>query len=86
MQLKSRKWKVIDSHGRTQEVSGSGVVGGQPVLKPTDAYEYASGISLSTPSAIMQGSYKMLTENDEWIEIEVPTFSLDSPYESRTKH
>lgn len=86
VQLKSRLWKVTDSLGKTQKISGKGVVGQQPTLDPGDAFEYTSGVPLKAPSAIMQGSYKMLTEYDEWIDVLVPTFSLDSPFFSSTRH
>ncbi len=86
VQLKSRTWQVIDSLGQSQKISGKGVVGQQPTLDPGDAFEYTSGVPLKAPSAIMQGSYKMLTEYDEWIDIAIPTFSLDSPFFSGTKH
>ena len=86
VQLKSRAWAVTDSLGKTHKIRGKGVVGQQPTLEPGDAFEYTSGIPLKAPSAIMQGNYKMLTEYDEWIDVSIPAFSLDSPFFSNTKH
>ena len=43
VQLKNRYWKITDSSGNSREVSGSGVVGQQPILKPGEKYEYTSG-------------------------------------------
>ena len=80
VQLKTRYWKITDAHGRVQEVRGSGVVGEQPVLKPGECFEYTSGTPLSTPSGIMVGSYQMVTDNGELFNVEVPAFSLDSPF------
>ncbi|KAF2282061.1 hypothetical protein GH714_042885 [Hevea brasiliensis] len=55
VQLLKRSWKIIDSKGMINEVSGSGVVGRQPVLKPGGFFEYTSGTCLSTPSGVMNG-------------------------------
>ena len=62
----------------------SGVIGEQPVLGPGERFEYTSGVPLPTASGMMSGRYQMVTESGEQFEIEVPTFSLDSP-ESRRK-
>lgn len=82
VQLLSRHWKITDSLGRVQEVQGSGVVGEQPVLRPGESFEYASGCPLSTASGIMMGNYTMVTDDGESFEVEIPAFSLDSPYEA----
>lgn len=81
VQLLTRHWKITDSVGRTQEVRGPGVVGEQPVLKPGDSYEYASGTPLSTPSGIMVGSYQMQCTGGETFDAMIPAFSLDSPHQ-----
>ena len=60
LQLVSRYWRITDSLGRTQEVSGPGVVGEQPVLSPGEAFEYTSGTPLSTNSGFMEGRYNMV--------------------------
>ncbi len=79
VQLKTRHWKITDSHGRLQEVKGPGVVGEEPVLHPGESYEYTSGVPLPTPSGFMEGSYGMITEDGRPFEIEIPLFSLDAP-------
>ncbi|MEN8236971.1 MAG: Co2+/Mg2+ efflux protein ApaG [Pseudomonadota bacterium] len=86
VQLKSRIWKITDNLGQSQKIKGRGVVGQQPTLDPGDAFEYTSGVPLKSPSAIVQGSYKMLTEYDEWIDVSIPAFSLDSPFFNNTRH
>ena len=58
---------------------GEGVIGEQPVLAPGERFEYTSGVPLPTTSGIMAGSYQMESESGERFEIDVPTFSLDSP-------
>src|ERR1700748_218442 len=79
VQLRSRHWKITDGLGRKQEVKGPGVVGQTPRLKPGEAFEYRSGTSLSTPSGFMGGTYQMVSETGETFDIEIPTFSLDTP-------
>ncbi len=84
VQLKTRHWKITDAFGRVQEVKGAGVVGEEPVLAPGTSYEYTSGVPLPTPSGFMAGSYGMVTSDGRRFDIEVPTFSLDSPESKRT--
>ena len=81
VQLRNRHWKISDALGRIHEVRGAGVVGEEPVLNPGDAFEYTSGTPLKTPSGIMTGSYEMESQNGERFEVEIPTFSLDSPFQ-----
>jgi ApaG protein len=81
VQLVSRYWHITDAHGQVQEVRGDGVVGEQPVLRPGESFEYTSGTPLSTPSGIMVGRYQMETKAGEGFEIDIPAFSLDSPYQ-----
>ena len=81
VQLKSRYWHITDANGQVQEVRGDGVVGEQPVLRPGESFEYTSGTPLSTPSGIMVGRYQMETKTGEGFEIDIPAFSLDSPYQ-----
>jgi ApaG protein len=83
VQLRSRHWKITDALGRMQEVKGPGVVGKTPLLRPGDVFEYNSATSLSTPSGIMGGTYQMVSESGENFDIEVPTFSLDTPTAER---
>ncbi len=79
VQLLSRHWMITNARGELTEVKGSGVVGEQPVLKPGESYEYASGAPLNTPSGMMGGAYQMESESGEQFDIEIPTFSLDRP-------
>lgn len=82
VQLLNRYWCITDKMGITQEVRGKGVVGEQPVIHPGDTYNYTSGVPLQTPSGIMAGRYTFQDENGDLLEVLVPTFSLDSPYEN----
>ena len=79
-QLVSRHWIITDGEGRREDVRGPGVVGEQPILRPGDAFRYTSGCPLTTPSGIMVGSFRMVDENGRAFDIDVPAFSLDSPF------
>ena len=83
VQLKNRFWKITDSNGTKQEVSGEGVVGEQPILNPGEKFEYTSGTPLSTPSGFMEGHYEMETKSGSKFEAYIPQFSLDSPFTSK---
>ena len=84
VQLLARHWRITDSNGLCEEVEGPGVVGEQPVLNPGDTFRYTSGCPLTTASGIMEGTYHMVDENGAMFEIEIPSFSLDSPFAKRT--
>ena len=86
VQLRTRRWLITDATGATEEVSGIGVVGEQPVIRPGEDFEYTSGAPLSTPSGLMVGRYGMQTAEGREFEVEIPAFSLDSPHEHRRVH
>ena len=83
VQLRTRHWIITDATGRKEEVRGEGVVGEQPTLAPGESFEYTSGVPLPTASGFMTGRYQMVTATGEKFEIDVPTFSLDSPDSKR---
>jgi ApaG protein len=83
VQLRTRHWIITDATGRRQEVRGEGVVGEQPVLAPGERFEYTSGVPLPTASGFMTGRYQMVNESGLHFEVDVPTFSLDSPDNKR---
>ena len=84
VQLLNRHWLITDAAGKVEEVRGPGVVGEQPTLKPGEAFRYASGCPLGTPSGSMVGEFEMVTEGGEHFDIAVPPFSLDLPDSRRT--
>jgi ApaG protein len=86
VQLRSRHWRITDARGELHEVRGAGVIGEQPVLEPGDVFDYTSGTPLATPSGIMNGTYQMENERGEVFDIEIPAFSLDSPYQPIRLH
>lgn len=79
VRLLSRHWKITDGFGFLQEVRGDGVVGVQPLIPPGGAFDYTSGVSLKTPTGIMLGSYRMIAENGDVLDVSIPAFSLDAP-------
>lgn len=86
VQLVGRHWRVTDARGDMQQARGVGVVGEQPILEPGDSFEYTSCAPLTTPSGIMGGTYQMQNERGEAFDIEIPAFSLDSPYQEILVH
>ena len=87
VQLMKRTWRITNSRGRTQRVHGDGVVGHQPVLEPGESFEYTSGTPLDTPSGFMTGLYHMVVAGSgETFEVEIPSFSLDSPHADTRLH
>lgn len=86
VQLRSRHWRITDARGELHEVKGPGVIGEQPTLEPGDVFDYTSGTPLATPSGIMNGTYHMENERGEAFDIEIPAFSLDSPYQPIRLH
>lgn len=86
VQLISRYWKITDMLGNIQEVRGPGVVGEQPVIRPGEFYEYTSGTNLRTESGIMEGKYQMQYLSGDSFEIDIPAFSLDTPFSSAVVH
>jgi ApaG protein len=79
VQLLSRHWMITNARGELNEVKGPGVIGEQPILKPGESHQYTSGAPLNTSWGMMGGSYQMESESGERFDIEIPTFSLDSP-------
>jgi ApaG protein len=78
-QLISRHWVITDANNRVQEVSGLGVVGHQPLLKPGEEFEYSSGTPLNTPQGSMHGEYFCVAEDGHRFEVKIPEFVLTLP-------
>ena len=80
IQLLNRDWYIFDSLNQTRYISGSGVIGEQPVLKPGEKYSYMSGCDLTSEIGMMKGFYTFKNlETDELFEAFIPTFRLESP-------
>jgi ApaG protein len=78
-QLMSRKWLITDGDGKTQEVSGDGVVGQQPVIDPGQRHQYTSGTVLETKVGSMSGFYQMVAADGHEFSAAIPPFTLSYP-------
>jgi ApaG protein len=76
VQLLSRAWTIVDGRGTVHEVVGEGVVGEMPLIAPGSSFDYVSGCPLDTPEGAMSGTYRMVDENGESFDIEIPKFEL----------
>ena len=86
IKLNHRNWLIIDANGKVMNVQGDGVVGEFPIIKPGETFEYTSGTPLKTSNGIMQGFYLVSQDNGEKLKIDIPAFSLDSPYNKKNVH
>lgn len=78
-QLLSRHWVITDGDGNVQEVTGDGVVGEQPLIKPGEGFQYTSGTLLNTPVGTMQGSYQMTDSEGKDFKALIKPFTLSTP-------
>ncbi len=86
IKLDHRNWLIIDANGKVMSIQGEGVVGEFPIIKPGESFEYTSGTPLKTNNGIMQGFYLVSQKNGEKLKIDIPAFSLDSPYNKKNLH
>jgi ApaG protein len=80
VKLMHRHWRITDALGHLEMVDGPGVVGEQPTIQPGQSFRYSSGCPLKTPSGFMMGTYDMVDAQGRRFEVEIPAFSLDSPF------
>ena len=80
VQLLTRHWIISDATGQVEEVTGEGVVGEQPVLRPGESFQYTSGCPLKTPTGVMRGTYQMVTEDGDRFDAQIAPFALHEPY------
>ena len=78
-QLLNRYWHIMDADGRINEVSGEGVVGEKPLIKPGKSFKYNSFCPLPTEFGFMQGYYEMQGEDKSIFQVEIPQFHLATP-------
>ncbi|MCI2228892.1 Co2+/Mg2+ efflux protein ApaG [Polaribacter sp. MSW13] len=80
VKLTDRFWKIFDSLNQTEIVSGEGVIGQTPTLKPNDVYSYSSGCFLESNIGAMKGFYTMINlDTFEQFKVIIPTFQLTTP-------
>jgi len=79
VQLLERFWHIFDALNQTEYVSGEGVVGQTPVIRPNETYNYRSNCFLIASSGSMSGNYKMInTKTLEEFFVAIPTFQLNT--------
>lgn len=76
IKLLSRYWLITDGNGREISIEGEGVVGEQPLIMPSNEFQYTSGIILDTPIGTMQGYYKMINQSGNNFVVDIPIFRL----------
>lgn len=79
-QLLGRHWIMTDGRGKVEEVSGSGVVGEQPILRPGEGFEYTSRTVLGTARGHMRGSYQMQRLRGRRFDAIIAPFLLALPH------
>jgi ApaG protein len=77
--LLSRRWVITDSENHTEEVEGDGVVGEQPTLQPGEGFRYTSGTVIETPVGTMHVIYRMVAEDGQTFDTNIPEFVLSAP-------
>ena len=80
VQLLTREWYIFDSLSESRYVSGAGVIGEQPILKPGEKFTYTSGCDLSSELGFMKGFYTFMNvESENTFQVYVPKFKLEYP-------
>ena len=78
---------ALDHHRRHRPQAGSAAAkawsASSRCSRPASASNTPRGVPLPTASGFMTGRYQMVSESGERFEIDVPTFSLDSPDSKR---
>ncbi len=81
VQLLKRHWEIFDSSGIIRVVSGEGVVGEKPVIKPGEKYEYNSCCGFSSDMGRMRGNYLMVTQPEgKLFSVIIPEFEMYVSY------
>lgn len=80
VQLLHRYWKIEHLTIGSSVVSGSGVIGEQPILSENESFEYTSGCELWNPFGRMSGYYTFMNlESNQEFSIEIPSFKMVYP-------
>jgi ApaG protein len=81
VQLNARHWEILDALNNVEIVSGEGVIGKKPVLKPGESHTYSSGCLLTSPFGAMQGHYSMVNfTTTKKFKVTIPTFKLSATF------
>ena len=81
VQLNARHWIISDALNDEEIVSGEGVIGLKPVLKPGESHTYTSGCLLTSPFGAMKGYYSMVNfTTTKKFNVAIPSFKLSAPF------
>lgn len=81
VKLLRRNWIIFNSNGERRLVSGDGVVGQQPLIRPGQIHSYGSWCPLNTAVGRMYGTYEMqIVETGAQLNVEIPAFDLIAPF------
>jgi len=81
VQLNSRHWDILDALNNRDVVTGEGVIGRKPVIKPGESHTYTSGSLLCSPFGAMSGHYDMVNLNTtKKFKVFIPPFKLSAPF------
>lgn len=81
VQLNGRHWEILDALNNVEIVSGEGVIGKKPVLKPGESHTYSSGCLLASPFGAMQGHYSMVNlTTTKKFNVTIPSFKLSATF------
>lgn len=81
VQLFARHWIIQDALNNIEIVSGEGVIGKKPVLKPGESHTYTSGCLLTSPFGAMSGHYSMVNfTTTQKFQVAIPSFKLSAPF------
>ena len=83
VQLRTRHWIITDASGRRRKSAAKAWSASSRCSRRASASNIPRGVPLPTASGFMTGRYQMVSESGERFEIDVPTFSLDSPEAKR---
>ena len=80
VKLLHRDWYIFDSLSDANYVSGEGVIGEQPVLKPNERFSYTSGCELMSEVGFMKGFYTFVNlSTGKAFQVNIPIFTLMYP-------
>lgn len=81
VQLLQRHWFIFDSLAPASEVMGDGVIGMQPIIQPSEKYQYMSGCNLRSEMGRMHGYFFMQNcYNKNYFKTYIPEFELIAPF------
>ncbi len=79
VQLLNRHWVIFSGGVQYAEVRGDGVIGEQPFLQPSEAFQYTSGCVIKDPVGSMHGEYTFISSEGGLFEVSIPRFDLIYP-------